>query len=130
MTIFITQFDYDRLIKLLDKKKPHDEYDKTLLNELERSKLVDPKNIPTDVVTMNSQVRFKDNDGDEWEYWLVFPNDANISKQRISILSPVGCALIGCRKGDTVTLPTPKGHKELKIEDILHQPEREGKFDL
>jgi len=128
--IYITQFDHDRLMKLLDKRKPHDDFDKALLAELEKGEIIDPKDAPPDIITMNSQVRFKDEYGDTWEYWLVFPEDADLTKQRISILSPIGCALIGYKKGDTITIPTPKGRRELMVEEIIHQPEREGNFDL
>ncbi len=128
--IFITQFDYDRLAKLLDKRKPHDEYDKALLVELKSAEIVEPKDAPHDVITMNSQVRFEDKYGDAWEYWLVFPEDADLTNNKISILSPIGCALLGYRKGDKVTIPTPSGRRELTVAEIVHQPEREGNFDL
>lgn len=128
--IYITQFDYDRLQKLLEKRKPHDAYDKALLAELEKGEITDPKAVPPDVITMNSQVRFTDEYGDDWEYWLVFPEDAELAKNKISVLSPIGCALFGYRKGDTITIPTPKGRRQLKVEEIVHQPEREGKFNL
>jgi regulator of nucleoside diphosphate kinase len=129
--VYITQFDYDRLKKLLDKKKPHDDFDKALIYELERGEIVEPKDIPPDVITMNSHVRFTDEYGDSWEYWLVFPEDSNLSESKISILSPIGCALLGYKIGDQITIHTPnKGRRSLKVEEILSQPEREGNFDL
>lgn len=128
--IYITQFDYDRLKKLLNKRRPHDANDKALLAELEKGEIIDPKKVPSDVITMNSQVNFKDEYGDDWNYWLVFPDDAELAKNKISILSPIGCALLGYRKGDTVTIPTPKGRRQLTVKEIVHQPEREGNFDL
>ncbi len=126
----ITQFDYDRLMKRLEKKKPHDEYDKALLAELKKDKIVEPKDVPPDAVTMNSQIKFIDEYGDAWEYWLVFPEDADLTKNKISILSPVGCALLGYHVGDKVMFPTPKGKNLLTVKEVLHQPEREGNFDL
>jgi regulator of nucleoside diphosphate kinase len=128
--IYITQFDYDRLMKLLGKSKPHDAYDKALIAELERGEVIEPKAVPPDVITMNSQVQFKDEYDDDWKYWLVFPEDADLEQNKISILSPIGCSLLGYRKGDTITVPTPKGRRELTVEEIIHQPEREGNFDL
>ena len=128
--IFITQFDYDRLKKLLDKKKPHDDYDKALLAELEKGEIVEPASIPPNVITMNSHVRFTDEYGHDWDYWVVFPEDADLTKNKISVLSPIGCALLGYKIGDKVTLHTPKGRHNLVVEEILSQPEREGKFDL
>lgn len=129
-SIFITQFDHSRLMKLLEKKRPHDEYDKALIAELERAEIVDPKDIPQDVITMNSQVRFVDESSENLEYWLVFPEETDPFNKKISILSPIGCALIGQAKGDRITLPTPRGRKELTVTEIVHQPEREGNFDL
>lgn len=130
LKIYITQFDYDRLMKLLSKRLPHNDNDQALLAELERGEIVAPKDIPSDTITMNSQVRFKDEFDEAWDYWLVFPEDADITKNKISVLSPIGCALLGYRKGDTVTIPTPKGRRELTVVDIVHQPEREGNFEL
>lgn len=129
-TITITQFDYDRLMKLLDSKKPHDEFDKALLTELQKGKIVKPEDVPPDVITLNSEVHFIDEDGKDLDYTLVFPEDANLSKGKISILSPIGCALLGYRIDDTVTIASPKGQRKLTVKAIVHQPEREGKFDL
>lgn len=128
--IYITQYDYDRIIKLVERKRPHDEFDKALLTELQRGEIVEPKDVPPDVITMNSQITFSDETGDKWEYWLVFPEDADLTQGKISILSPVGCALLGYRIGDEVTISTPKGNRKLTVKEINHQPEREGKFDL
>lgn len=128
--IYITQFDLDRLRNLLDKRKPHGEYDEALSAELSRAEIIEPHAIPSDVVTMNSIVRLKDEQSNSREYHLVFPEDADLAKNRISILSPVGCSLIGSRVGSSVVFPTPKGRKQLSIEAILYQPERSGVFDL
>ena len=124
MKIHITKFDLDRLNQL-----PHDEYDRALSAELENAEVVAAKSIPDDVITMNSQVKFKDIDGKEKIYWLVFPEDADVTENKISILSPVGCSLIGYRIGSDVVIPTPHGNKKLTVEEILYQPERAGDFD-
>ena len=129
MKIHITKFDLDRLNQLLEKRKPHDEYDRALSAELENAEVVAAKSIPDDVITMNSQVKFKDVDGKEKIYWLVFPEDADVTENKISILSPVGCSLIGYRIGSDVVIPTPHGNKKLTVEEILYQPERAGDFD-
>lgn len=129
--IYITQFDHDRLQKLLDKRKPHDEFDKALSAELANGEIVEPKNIPGNVITMNSNVRFTDEHGDDWECWLVFPEDADLTQNKVSVLSPIGCALLGYKVGDKVTIHTPSnGDRKLVVKEILSQPEREGKFDL
>lgn len=129
-TIVITEFDKQRLIQLLAKKKPHDEYDKSLLAELEKAKVVEPADIPADRITMNSHVQFISEDGKERDYWLVFPEDADVLENKISVLSPVGCALLGYGVGDAITVPTPQGNKQLIVKEVLSQPEREGNFAL
>lgn len=129
--IFITQYDYDRLVKLLRKKKPLDDFDKALQYELTRGEVVDPKDIPPNVITMNSHVEFIDEHHTLWDFWVVFPEDADFEHRKISILSPIGCALLGYKVGDNVTLHTPlQGRRDLEVRKILSQPEREGKFDL
>jgi regulator of nucleoside diphosphate kinase len=127
--IIITQFDYDRLQKLLAKKSPLDDFDKALLAELEKGKVVAPEAVPGDVITMNSEVQFTDEAGKPLTYWLVFPEDADALSGKISILSPVGCALLGYKVGDTIELTTPGGTRKLTVDAIIHQPEREGNFD-
>ena len=127
--IIITRFDHDRLTSLLGRKKPHDANDRMLLAELDKAKIVEPADVPPDVVTMNSQVHFSDDYGDGWDYWLVFPEDANLAESKISVLSPVGSSLLGYRIGDEIEINTPHGHRQLKVEEIIHQPEREGDFN-
>lgn len=128
--IQITRFDKDRLMKLLNKKRAHDGFDKALLAELDSGELVNPKDVAPDVITMNSEIRFRDEHGDDWEYWLVFPEDADLKKNRISVLSPIGCALLGYKVGDTITLDTLRSRIDLTVKDLIHQPEREGNFNL
>lgn len=87
--------------------------------------------VPPDVITMNSRVKLQDLDsGDEMIYTLVYPSDADTGQNRISILAPIGTALIGYRVGDIVEWKVPSGVKRLKVEEILYQPEASGDFDL
>lgn len=133
--IWITTSDQERLSSLIDgvratgpKKKA---YLGRLERELERARLVDPEKIPGDVVTMNSVVRIRDlESGEETTYKLVFPSEARIEENRISVLSAIGTALIGYRVGDTIEWEVPSGLKRLKVEGILYQPEASGRYDL
>ena len=86
--------------------------------------------MPNDVITMNSQVRLRDLDsGEEMIYTIVFPHEANIQKNKVSILAPVGVALLGYRLGDVVEWPMPGGKiRRLEIQDILYQPEAAGDY--
>ncbi len=127
--IYITKNDYKKLIDLIDKKWPHDENDQNLLLELNRAQIIEPQEIPKDIITMNSKVGFIDLETNkEFEYWLVFPKAAEIEKNKISVLSPIGCALLGYKIGEVISLKTPRGEKKIKVEKILHQPEAAGNF--
>jgi regulator of nucleoside diphosphate kinase len=98
--------------------------------ELERAVIVEPQEVPGSVVTMNSTVRFKlQPSGNEFCLTLVYPEDMDGSGGTISILAPVGCALIGLSQGDVIEWPKPGGGVlKVSIEEIVYQPEREGEF--
>jgi regulator of nucleoside diphosphate kinase len=81
--------------------------------------------VPPDVVTMGSTLRLLDlRTGVTRTYTLVYPGSEDISQNRISVLAPVGTAIIGFREGDTVEWSVPAGLRRLKIEEVIHQPER------
>jgi len=133
--IYITKYDLARLKELVDVglafKERDREYLESLQNELDRAHIVDPTAIPHDVVTMNSHVRLKDMEtGEERMCILVFPSDADIKHDKISILAPIGTAVLGYRAGDTVDWVVPAGTKKMRIEEILYQPEAAGRYDL
>lgn len=132
--IYITDFDLQRLQELIEVMAEQPTRDNRYLDELDqellRAEVVAPRDIPPDVITMNSTVRLLDMDSKgELEYTLVFPADANLEKGRISVLAPVGMAMIGYRVGDIVSWKVPGGTKRLKIKKILYQPEAAGDFD-
>jgi regulator of nucleoside diphosphate kinase len=92
--------------------------------ELDRAEVIAVGDLSPDVVTMHSTVRVRDLDrGTTVVYTLVSPVDADIERKRISILAPIGTALIGYRTGDLVEWATPGGTKRLHIEEVLFQPE-------
>lgn len=130
--IYLTHFDLQRLNDLLAELDPKTRKQLTALEaELDRAKLVDPKTVPQDVVTMNTKLRYRDlEDQSTMEVTLVFPRDADIHQNKMSVFSPVGTALLGYREGDTLDWETPGGTREIKIEKILFQPESAGAFHL
>jgi regulator of nucleoside diphosphate kinase len=133
--IYMTDFDLKRLRELVGVgitfKGKDAEYLQSLESELDRAHVVDSKTIPKDVVTMNSRVRFVDlYTGEERVCTVVFPSDANIEQDKISVLAPIGTALLGYRAGDTIEWRVPSGNKQVRIEEILYQPEAAGHFDL
>lgn len=124
----ITATDFDRLHHLLDTQWLGDA---PLRGELQRRTVVSPTQVPRDVVTMHSQVRVRDLRLDEAElYTLVYPEEADLESGRISVLAPIGTALLGARPGQVVRSDTPSGPRLLKIERILYQPEAAGDYHL
>jgi regulator of nucleoside diphosphate kinase len=132
--IYATRIDYDRLSDLIksgrgsDKDQPHLE---ELRHELERARVVDPQEIPPDVVTMNSRVRLRDLETDDEEvYTLVYPKEADADEGKISVLAPIGTAILGYRAGATISWKVPAGVRTFQIKEILYQPEAAGDFHL
>ena len=99
-----------------------------LEEEIARANVVEPAQVPPTVVTMNSSVRFKVESSDtEFSLTLVYPRDADGSNDKISILAPVGSALLGLTEGDEITWPAPGGGMMVvKIIEVTYQPERSG----
>jgi len=104
---------------------------KELEAELNRGTVVAPQEVPGDVITMNSKARLIDLDtGEEMIYTLVFPDDADIDQNKISVLAPIGTAMLGYRVGDTFEWQVPEGLRRLSVEEILYQPEAAGDYHL
>jgi regulator of nucleoside diphosphate kinase len=133
--IVITEFDLERLQELIEEMQDLPSRDNRYLDELSeellRAEVVAPEEIPPQVITMNSRVRLQDLDSKaELEYTLVFPPEANLDQGKISVLAPVGMAMIGYRVGDTISWKVPSGVKRLKVKKILYQPEASGDFHV
>lgn len=134
-TIYITDKDMARLEELLEIAGEYAARDNKHLEELSRellkAEVVESAEIPANVVTMNSQVLLLDVDTNESKtYRLVFPRDADLEQNRISILAPIGTAMIGCRVGNVIRWNAPAGERRLKIARILYQPEAAGDYHL
>ena len=134
-TIYITEYDVKRLRQLIDEAKRLDrrrnEYLESLEGELSRAKLVAPTDVPPDVVTMNSRVRLVDLDTEEeLVYTLVFPDQADIAQSKISVLAPIGTAMLGYRIGDVFAWQVPEGTRRLEVKQVLYQPEASGDYHL
>jgi len=131
--IYITEYDLDRLRKLVDAMESRDRksrpYIAKLEEELDRAHVVEPSSISTDVITMNSTVRLQDLDSnEELTYKLVFPGTANAGLNAISVLAPIGTALLGYREGDVIEWEVPAGIRRLEVLEVTYQPERAGDF--
>jgi regulator of nucleoside diphosphate kinase len=101
-----------------------------LEEELARATIVDPKDMPPTVVTMNSTVRFRvESSSAAFNLTLVYPKDIDSSGTKISILAPVGSALLGLSQGDEIEWPKPGGGVlRVHIEEVTYQPERAGQY--
>ena len=129
--IFITTKDAEKLQELIRKAFHSDyrgsDYLKKLGGEIEKASIVEPDLIPSDVITLNSTVRLVDQQTDEeMLYKLVFPEDADLSQGKISILAPIGTAMLGYKVGDTFEWDTPGGKRIILVKEILYQPEAFG----
>ena len=126
--IHITESDMECLRKLLKAEKRFDKSGRDDLQNLEakldQSQLIAQREVPKDVITLNSRVRLTDlGTGKEMSYMLVLPNEADTDQHRISILAPIGTAMLGYSVGDTFEWKAPGGLRRLEVKEILHQPE-------
>ena len=91
--------------------------------------MLEPKDMPPDVVTMNSTVRFTLKEaGKTNTLQLVYPKDMDGSSEKVSIFAPVGIALLGLRVGDELQMPSPTGQVTVHVEAITWQPESAGEL--
>lgn len=133
--IYITEYDLVRLQELIENAKRADRRGNPYLNSLEaelsKGKVVAPAEVPPDVITMNSTAHLLDLDSDEeMIYTLVFPADADIAQSKISVLAPIGTAILGYRVGDVFDWPVPDGVRRLQVKQVLYQPEASGDYHL
>lgn len=132
--IKVTVTDHERLRRVVDAYSGTRDRDATeaLSDELDRAELVAPEQIAGNVVTMNSRVVFRDDEtGDAREVALVYPQESNPDAGRISVLAPIGSALLGLSLGQTIDWPIPSGKlKRLRAVRILYQPEEAGHLHL
>lgn len=129
--ITISSLDLDRLYNLIESLPAKNFAGKAELEaELGRANVVDPTEVPPTIVTMNSTVKFTvESTQNEFELTLVYPKDVDSSGKTISILAPVGSALLGLSQGDEIEWPKPGGGLlKVKITEIVYQPERAGEF--
>jgi regulator of nucleoside diphosphate kinase len=133
--IYVTKSDQYRLLDLspgMEGVSPMDDSNiMELRKEIARARIVSEEKIQGNIITMNSTflVRLLDT-GKAKLYTLVFPKNADFAKGKISVLSPLGTALLGFQEGDVVEWVAPVGTKKLKVEKILYQPEACGHYYL
>lgn len=132
--IVLTATDERRLAQLLQ-AKAHELEQSTLElleGELQRATIVDSSQIPDNVVTMNSVISFEDLEtGQRSDVTLVYPSATSGTEGRVSILAPIGSALLGLSVGDSIEWPVPGGRsRRLRVTAVHYQPEAEGQLHL
>jgi regulator of nucleoside diphosphate kinase len=135
MTLLVSDHDRTRLRRLIDAQRPYAHGNGLALDALEYSligaRVVPPGAVPANVVTMNSTIRVSDVDtGREEEFTVVFPGHADSAKGRVSVLSAKGMSVLGYRAGDVVQYPASDRLRQIRIQELIFQPEREGRYDL
>ena len=131
--ILMSKTDFNRIDLLLERlTASRVSGQEALSNELLRAQVVEPWEVPPTVVTMHSTVRFR-LDGDDTTLCktLVYPKEAGQAPDALSILSPVGSALLGLSEGDRMQWLHPDGREiGVQVLEIVYQPERAGDFHL
>ena len=123
--IILRKDDYDVLISYLKNQRYRNLYDVQNVNELQgelkKAKLVNKDNFPSDVVRLNSRVKIKDvNKGKVMDLTLVTPDKADIRERKISVMAPVGTALIGFKKGQKINWQVPGGRRTFTIMEVIN----------
>ena len=118
--------DYDILLSCLRGSYTKAAFDRQNIEELEgelkKAKLVSKENFPPDVVRLNSKVKIREADKDKlMELMLVTPEKADIKERKISIMAPMGTALLGFRQGQIVAWQVPSGKKEFTIVEVINE---------
>jgi regulator of nucleoside diphosphate kinase len=127
--IIITDVDMQRLQPVLEQNDSA--ASDTLDTELRRAHVVDQRAVPADVVTMNSELVYEDCDtGVRRTVKIVYPSKADASKGHISVLAPIGSALLGLRVGQRIEWEVPTGRKRVRVVELRYQPEASGDFEL
>ena len=133
--IVVTDADLARLRAMTHSLRtthhPFRHYAGDLEAELGRARVVPRADVPPDVVTMNSSLRIRDQRSrTSEEFTLVYPPDADALDGRVSVLAPLGLAVLGARAGDVVQWRVPAGVRTFTVEAILYQPEAAGDLHL
>lgn len=128
--LLVTEKDYLRLKSLIEVKDP--EEIENLEIELDRAQLLADDEVPPDLVTMNSIFRFENiSENKQMIMSIVYPQESNAQENKVSILAPLGSALLGLRVGQEINWQFPDGKtKKLKVLEILYQPEANGDWHL
>lgn len=124
-TLIISNDDFQKITSLI--RSSNNETAVLLEEELGRAAIVADEQLPSDVVAMNSIVKFVDLESKkESTVTLVFPQDANVEEHKVSVLAPIGAALIGLKVGHTISWPLPNGkERQIKVVSVTNEQPKE-----
>lgn len=133
--LIINKLDYARIKKCISDAKQFKSINSVeaekLMTELNSAKIVEPEAVPSNVVTMNSIVKLSFlNNNKQIQFQIVYPDQANVKENKISIFSPIATALIGYKVDDEIEWIVPAGLTKIRIDKIVYQPEAAGDFTL
>ncbi|MBS1491797.1 MAG: nucleoside diphosphate kinase regulator [Bacteroidetes bacterium] len=133
--LIINRLDYARIKKCISDAKQFKSISKTeadkLIKELDSAEVVEPEEIPSNVVTMNSIVKLSFlNSNKQIQFQIVYPDQANVKENKISIFSPIATALIGYKAKDEIEWIVPAGLTRIRVDAIVYQPEAAGDYNL
>lgn len=133
--IVLSRLDAQRIRKCIEIAKQQSTINdfeiQRLTFELNMAEIKDPRKIPNNIVTMNSEINFSFvNLEKSGKIKIVYPNDANMKEGRISIFSPIANALLGHKEGDIIEWIGPMGTMHMHIEKIVYQPEAAGHYNV
>ncbi|OQS39401.1 nucleoside diphosphate kinase regulator [Chromobacterium haemolyticum] len=126
--ITVSSLDYERIAALLEDCESGHPTAAALEAELERADVVEPSAMPAGIITMNSCARVQLDNAQEKTLTLVYPREADSEQGKISVLAPIGAALLGLSVGQSIDWPTPAGSIRLKVLEITFQPEAAGEL--
>ena len=133
--LIINRLDYTRIKNSISDAKQFKSISDAdagkLIGELNSAKIVEPQEIPNDVVTMNSIVKLSFLESNKQiQFQIVYPDQANMKENKISIFSPIATALIGYKVNDEIEWLVPAGPTRIRIDEIIYQPEAAGDYNL
>lgn len=133
--LVLNSLDFTRIQKCISDAKQFNSVNinevNRLVRELRAAKVVESKEIPADIVTMNSIVKLTFiSNKQQTQFQIVYPQNADLKENKISIFSPIATAIIGYKVGDQIEWEVPAGPTKIKIDKIIYQPEAAGDFEL
>lgn len=134
-TIHITDYDMKRLKSLLQKAPNWPKEDMELLrkleNKLDAALVIPQKEAPSYLVTMNCHLRVTDlNEKKDMDFWLAYPGEDSFGKDKVSVVSDIGIAILGSRVGDKVGFVNKNTKKQVRIARLYYQPEENKHYKL